>query len=172
MLTSHKTRSSELSKPEAERFWPKVRRAGDDDCWLWSGSLMTRGYGQFFWNGRPDGAHRVAWILTHGSIPDGLFVLHRCDVRPCCNPAHLFLGTHKHNMEDAQAKGTLHVPRPRKQTVTDAQCAEMLALYRAGMQQNHIAQRFGVSKTYVCLLVKGKRRQYSDLGAVPREGVA
>lgn len=159
---SHKTRSSYLCKPEVGpgRFWEKVQRS--DGCWLWTGSLMTRGYGQVFWNGRPDGAHRVAWMLTRGEIPDGLYVLHRCDNRPCVRPDHLFLGTHEINMKDAVTKGRFHTPRPTRQKVTDEQLGEMLALRSAGMLQKDIAARFGVTKGFVSLLVRGKRRQYSE----------
>jgi hypothetical protein len=124
---------------------------------------MTRGYGQFFLAGRPEGSHRVAWMLTHGAIPRDKFVLHRCDVRPCCNPAHLFLGTHAVNMQDAAVKGRLHTPRPKAQRISDEQCADMLALVRAGVPQKAIADRFGVTKGFVSLLASGQRRQYSDL---------
>jgi len=107
-------------------------------------------------------AHRIAWSLSHGPIPDGKSALHHCDNPICCNERHIYLGTHKNNMEDAQARGRLHTPRPNKQRVTDAQLAEMLNLHAAGMKQFQIAERFGVSKAYVSLLLKGKRRQYSE----------
>jgi len=99
------------------RFWPKVNVLGPDDCWLWiakarlSKTKTFPGYGSIigFRNGKkqPLYAHRVAWELTNGSIPGGLFVLHRCDVSLCCNPAHLFLGTQTDNMHDAYQKGRL-----------------------------------------------------------------
>ena len=128
-----------------------------------TGSL---GYGQFGITLPGNGgsvnyyAHRVAWALSHGVIPEGKYILHHCDTPLCCNnEGHLYPGTHKNNMEDAQARGRLHVPRPGKQTVTDAQLVEMLNLAAAGMRQIDIARTFGVSKTYICLLLKGKRRQ-------------
>src|SRR5215471_5778543 len=94
-----------------ERFWSKVRRARS--CWLWFGSCDPRGYGRL---GKPYGvdgpayipAHRLSWILNRGPIPSGLHVLHRCDVRECVRPDHLFLGTQSTNMADKVAKGRQH----------------------------------------------------------------
>ena len=74
-----------------ERFWSKVKKAGPDDCWEWQASKQTKGYGQSWWKpaGRAIGAHRIAYLLTHGQIPEGLHVAHTCHNKLCCNPAHL-----------------------------------------------------------------------------------
>ena len=143
--------------PDADRvrFWAKVDRSGD--CWLWTGSTNTRnGYGRF--SGQY--AHRVAWELTNGPIPDGKHCCHACDTPPCCRPGHLFLGTHRNNMEDAASKGRLHVQRPSRQTVSDASLSQMRELAASGIKQADIARRFCVSKTFISLLLKGKRRQH------------
>ena len=76
-------------------------------CWTWTRATNKAGYGKI---GSGEGAgtlatHRVSWELTNGPVPDGLFVLHRCDNPPCCNPAHLFLGTSRDNTLDMIAKG-------------------------------------------------------------------
>lgn len=73
-------------------------------CILWTGSRNTGGYGQVRWRGDVWLVHRAAWMAEHGPIPANLCVLHRCDVRPCLNPDHLFLGTQKDNMADMAAK--------------------------------------------------------------------
>lgn len=87
------------------RFWSYVRIGASDQCWEWTRSRVPGGYGQFaLISHRPIGAHRVAWLFTFGAIADGLYVLHRCDNPPCCNPAHLFLGTQRDNMHDLTAK--------------------------------------------------------------------
>src|ERR1700743_1008821 len=88
-----------------ERFWKKVKKGVKKECWLWIASLRGDGYGQFGFEGNNSAAaHRVAWILTNGKIPDGKSVLHRCDNSKCVNPNHLFLGTQNDNIRDAMAK--------------------------------------------------------------------
>jgi hypothetical protein len=89
----------------AERFWEKVQKVDGDACWEWTGAKYANGYGEFSVRrsvAKP--AHRVAWALTHGSIPDGFWVLHRCDNRKCVRPDHLFLGTAQDNSDDMWAK--------------------------------------------------------------------
>lgn len=86
-----------------DRFWSWVDFA--DDCWLWTGG-KSHGYGLFHpAKGESIRAHRFAYELTHGSITDELFCLHRCDNPPCVRPDHLFLGTHEENVADMMSKG-------------------------------------------------------------------
>lgn len=91
------------------RFWAKVIIINDvDSCWNWTGAKYKCGYGHSI---RPDdaykttSAHRVAWMITNGEIPQGRCVLHRCDNKTCVRPSHLFLGTKKDNTQDAISKG-------------------------------------------------------------------
>lgn len=75
-------------------------------CWVWMKRTMpNNGYGVVGIDGRTWLAHRASWTAHNGPIPDGLFVLHRCDVRPCINPDYLFLGDHQANSDDKHAKG-------------------------------------------------------------------
>lgn len=87
----------------ATRFWAHVTRG--ERCWEWQLHRTPNGYGQVKAHGRTTTAHRVAWELTYGPIPDGLFVCHHCDNRTCCRPDHLFLGTCQDNHDDAKRKG-------------------------------------------------------------------
>lgn len=99
------------------RLWSSLDRSGPphpalgSPCWLRHEWIGRGGYSQIRVNGGGVRAHRLAWELTSGAIPGGLHVCHRCDVRNCCNPAHLFLGTHADNMADMAAKGRKSAPK-------------------------------------------------------------
>lgn len=84
-------------------FWSQVEKT--DGCWVWKGKKYGNGYGRSTVNGKRGPAHRHAWELTNGPIPEGLYVCHHCDNKPCCRPDHLFAGTQKDNMQDWTNKG-------------------------------------------------------------------
>ena len=90
------------------RFWAKVQKT--DSCWLWTAAKNRFGYGRFMLNGKVVRAHRVAWTLAYGQIPEGAgfhgtCVLHLCDNPMCVNPSHLVLGTQGENCRDMASKG-------------------------------------------------------------------
>lgn len=72
-----------------DRFWSKVDRRGPDECWPWMGLILNTGYGQIGWRGKGVSAHRLAYELLIGPIPEGLTIDHLCRVRACVNPAHM-----------------------------------------------------------------------------------
>lgn len=174
---SPRKRKGPKPRPVTDRFWAKVNKAGPTTshrpelgpCWLWTASLGSSGYGQFGLNGhgaRPVEAHRVAWMLTSGTIPPGLWVLHRCDVKRCVRPSHLFLGTLAENNRDMYAKGrAVTQTHPEKMArgerqalakLTAEKVREIRRLHAAGEQNyERLATRFDVDPSTVARVVKG-----------------
>lgn len=158
MATSHYTSS------DIDRFWAKVdKSAGNDACWIWTGYIHWKGYGQFSVSAqkRTRRAHRVAYEIKYGKIPDGAFVCHKCDNRSCCNPAHLFLGSPQDNTSDMIIKGrqsqgeyhSLRTPRGeahRNHKLTRETVESIRKRYESGgTSQRSLAAEFNVSKTLI-----------------------
>ncbi len=122
-------------------------------CWEWVGSRMWQGYGNFSRLGRSScmRAHRASWELHVGPVPDGLFVLHRCDNRGCVAPHHLFLGTAADNTADMMSKG-----RDGLSKMTDDEKREALCKLAAGESALEVAAMYGVSRSLMYKL-KNKR---------------
>jgi len=132
----------------AERFWSKVDKSSD--CWEWTASRLPAGYGRFSVNRKIITAHRAAYLLSCGAIPNGLHVLHKCDNPPCVNPDHLFLGTAKDNMRDKAAKGRQPIGENAYQAkLTDGDVRVIRGLVEAGCKQSHISEFFGICKQIV-----------------------
>jgi len=156
--------------PITFRLWSKVdKSSGPDGCWIWIGCKASSGYGQIGRGRRGEGqmpTHRLAWELTNGPIPDGLWVLHKCDNPPCCNPAHLFLGTRTDNMRDCSAKGRLlaqsnpaHLARGSRHGVAKLKESDIPTIRKRlayGDLQWDIARDYGVTQTAIWSVKTGK----------------
>jgi hypothetical protein len=150
---------SRVKRPLAERFWEKVDKRGPDECWEWQGARNEHGYGWFGpTHGEGAKAHRVAWELTNGPIPEGLCALHHCDNPPCCNPGHLFLGTKRDNTLDMWAKGRGRQPQlpgelNGRALLTAHQVSEIRRRAERGELQRVLAREFRVSRQAVSRIV-------------------
>lgn len=143
------------------RFWASVDRLRPDDCWEWRGCRHRFGHGQTnvpksvpVIGGRVRYSHRVAYHLTHGPVPAGLFVCHRCDNPACCNPAHLYAGSQARNMRDMSARGRARSERPRA-ILTEDNVRDIRRRRSAGERCCDLAREFGVSYTCISLTSRG-----------------
>lgn len=120
----------------AAHFWRQVLVREPDECWPWQGSLQSQGYGDTRWYGKHELAHRVAYMLGNNLPelpPSSVLILHSCDNRPCCNPAHLREGSHQDNRNDAVARGrTARGERHGMAKLTLPQAMEILILIELG----------------------------------------
>lgn len=160
--------------PVDVRFWSKVDRRGSDECWPWTAAARNKneGYGAFWYQGRHHPAQRMALVLTGTEVPAGMVVCHKCDNPPCCNPAHLFVGTTQDNDADRKAKG--RAARGSKNgaaKVTEMDVWKMRRLRSIGMGYEHIGKYFNASYHLVHAACN-KWWQHIDMEALRKEYVA
>lgn len=127
-----------------------------NDCVVWTKCRSESGYGLIKHEGKKKRAHRVAYENSFGPIPNGLFVLHKCDNRACVNPEHLFLGTQADNMEDMDSKKRRKTLRGTENP--KAKLSEEAAAYikQSKETHRHLAKKFGVSTQPIYRIKSGK----------------
>ncbi len=151
-----------------QRFWVKVQKS--DGCWLWIGAgakFNGERYGTLNYRGRHYGAHQIAWIITHGVIPDSQYVLHTCDNKLCVRPDHLFLGTQIDNIKDMVSKGRsrmqsqpwtiLRGSQQNQAKLSEIDVLEIKKSLSNGIQKSVLAKQFGVSHSCISSIAFGRR---------------
>ena len=153
---------TKTTKPLAVRFWKRVRLSAG--CWLWLGPPHHNGYGNIRTekdingNSRLIGPHQASWLINHGPIPAGFWVLHKCDTPLCVNPDHLYLGTRADNAMDMvvrerafMKKGSGHFLAK----LTEIDIPVIRRLYTSGLSKRYIAGRYAVSDVTIHKLIAG-----------------
>lgn len=154
----------------ARDFWSRVSIPTNDPvaCWEWGGALHGKGtlvcYGSVWINGKKWKTHRLSYFLTHGEIPEGMFVCHHCDNPKCVRPDHLFLGTSKDNHADMISKGRENKERGEDRynaTLTESDVKAIRASYsfrgRTGLSGKQLSQKYGVNRSMISAILKRKR---------------
>jgi hypothetical protein len=139
-----------------DRFWSKVDKRGPNECWNWTGAINSSGYGSFRLDGKVGSSSRTSYSLEYGEIPVGLHVCHRCDNRPCVNPAHLFLGTNEDNHLDKIAKG--RQARGESAGIANLKESDVRALRdaaRSGQTVTNLSKQTGIAYCTVYSAVHG-----------------
>jgi hypothetical protein len=147
-------------RPVAERFWSHVAIGLPDECWEWQAARYKYGHGKTAISNHSIQAHRLAYELTYGTIPDGLLICHKCNNPPCCNPQHLYAGTYTDNMQDSIKAGTAHYLPPMigqqnpRAKLTNESVQLIRKLYaEGGIFISYLAKRFNVSSTTIAKIV-------------------
>lgn len=162
--------STGMQKPRQslnDRFWSKVDIKDENDCWIWRATRSSeKRYGSFRFGHVMKQAHRVAWFICHGEMPDSnTVVCHRCDNPLCVNPSHLFTGTQADNIKDMDNKGRrgtwLHPGELNPMAkLTQLDVDSIIAAWENkgdSRTQKQIARDFGVSQSLVSCIVNKKR---------------
>lgn len=115
-------------------------------CWVWNGSVGTHGYGKASAYGATVFAHQLAFFIYHNiEMVCGNVICHKCDVKLCCNPDHLFVGTHMDNIMDAMSKGiTLRNERVGTSKLTSKEVADIKRRLNNGAIGRRLAEEYGV----------------------------
>lgn len=116
----------------------------DNGCWIWQRARLENGYGAL----NRSNTHRTVYSLVNGPIPNGMVIRHKCDVRLCCNPEHLEIGTQLDNIADKAERNP--------QGLTKTQALEALQLLESGESQCAVADKYNVTQTTMHKLLKRK----------------
>ncbi|QPI08311.1 HNH endonuclease [Stutzerimonas stutzeri] len=145
----------ETSEQAAQRFWSKVKIGDKADCWPWL-AVKRNGYGFFSFHGKGHPSTRMAWYFTHGALITDRFFCHTCDNPSCCNPAHLFVGTHADNMADKAAKGRQLRGDRHHLSKLSTESAKAIKALLPTKTNSELAALFGVSRQAIQFIRRGE----------------
>lgn len=132
------------------------KNAGNAGCWVWPGAQDKDGYCRTKFFGKTTVAHRALYRFAVGEISEGLYLLHRCDNPPCCNPEHLFPGTQKMNCDDAKAKDRHSRGTRNGVSKLDDEVVRFIRANAGTLKQTHMAAMFDVRQSTIWSIINRK----------------
>lgn len=138
-----------LTSEEFSRFSQRHTAVLDDSCWNWTSTMNSEGYGMLSMNGKLIRAHRISFRMFRGELLHGMEVCHRCDNRLCVRPSHLFLGTHKDNMQDMFKKNRRRTVRGEASGRAKLTEEQVKQIRESSDSHAVLARKFGVYKATV-----------------------
>ena len=140
-----------------DRFERYCRPDPNSGCWLWAGDWNRDGYGVFrIQRHRHVGAHRVSWTLHRGPIPDGMSILHKCDVRCCVNPDHLYIGDQAKNVNDMMNRGRWGGPTGERHHKAKLSREQVFEIRSRTESIDVLAPIYGVDRTTIARIRSGR----------------
>ena len=151
-----------MAKSHKERLLSSIS-VNENGCWIWQKSKSQNGYGSFALGGGSNArAHRISYQCFIGEIPENFDVCHKCDVRDCVNPSHLFVGTRSENILDASKKGRLSRNHQLKGSdhpsskLTELDVRSIIKNLRDGQSKKSLSRQFGVSQRVILLIARNE----------------
>jgi hypothetical protein len=158
-MAAPNTTNLSLSPLQVAHFWSRVRCGTDAQCWLWDGATNDSGYGRMAIGGKFVPAHRIAYILVNGLIPNGQIIRHRCDNPPRCNPRHLLIGSVADNAKDAMERSLLATGERNGRTKLTIE--EVREIRRSSETLTEISKRYGIATSTASYIRSGRSWKYA-----------
>jgi uncharacterized protein (DUF433 family) len=159
-----------LSFEQQERFWNRIDIKSINECWEWKAYIKKDGYGTIGIGKKDYASHRISYYLTYNKDPNGMYVMHKCNNKKCCNPFHLELGTCSTNAKDAHRDGlckTSYCEDHYSTYITNKECLEIVDMIKGGIACNKIAKQYNIKNNVVYSIKHG--RSWNTI--VPQEDI-
>jgi hypothetical protein len=151
-----------LNKSTKDNFWEKVRNRNGGECWVWDGAQSGNGYGQFRCFDKTMYAHIISWIMHYGLVPEGKFILHKCDNKRCVNPLHLYTGNRSDNANDWVSRSPNACKGKRYSKFSSLDVLHMKDLRLRNLSYERIGIVFKVDAKTVWNILNGRTTHFAE----------
>jgi hypothetical protein len=163
-IISYKEKEYCVYSKDIDRFWGKVSKGSNNECWIWNSAINGSGYGSIKVNHKVFGAHCFSYLLNKGEIPNNLVIRHICNNKLCVNPNHLSIGTAFENVHDTISQGrNCRGADSKTSKLKESDIIQIRDIYsKTKVSQAKLAKVFGVSKGVICRIITGQ--DWSHIG--------